>query len=209
MKPREKIVKYGPQKLEGAELVATILGTGVKGTDVFQLSRKVNKIIEEKRDAIRIEDLMKIHGIWEVKAIQIISAFELARRYFIKDTVIIKNIDDILAQVKEYREKKQEYLIGITLDGANRLINKRIITIWLLNQNLIHPREVFANALEERANSIILVHNHPSWTIEPSDEDIVSTNKLKKASNILWIHLLDHVIITQEHYFSFKENNIF
>jgi DNA repair protein RadC len=63
MKPREKIVKYGPQKLEGAELVATILGTGVKGTDVFQLSRKVNKIIEEKRDAIRIEDLMKIHGI--------------------------------------------------------------------------------------------------------------------------------------------------
>jgi DNA repair protein RadC len=86
------MLKYGSKKLEGNELVATILGTGIKWTDVFQLSKKVNKVIEEKRDQILIEDLMKIHWIWQVKAIQIISAFELARRYFIKDVIIIKDI---------------------------------------------------------------------------------------------------------------------
>jgi DNA repair protein RadC len=208
MKPREKIIKYWPIKLESWELVATILGSWIKWLDVFKLSKKANKVIEEKAWNIKLEDLEKIRWIWKVKAIQIISAFELAKRHYIKQAVIIEWVKDVLDQVEKYRTKKQEYLICITLDWANRLINKRIITIWLLNQSLVHPREVFAEAIQDRANSIILIHNHPSWNINPSQADIQITNRLKEVSKIIWIKLTDHLIITKDSYFSFKESTI-
>ena len=208
MKPREKILKYWPEKLESWELVATILGSGIQWLDVFQLSKKANKVIEEQAGSITIADLEKIRGIGKIKAIQIISAFELAKRHFIDDNIIIESIWDVLEQVAEYRNKKQEYLIGITLDGANRLINKRIITIWLLNQSLVHPREVFADAIEDRDHSIILVHNHPSWTNKPSKEDVYVTKRLEEVSKIIWINLRDHIIVTKDDYYSFKENTL-
>jgi len=208
MKPREKILKYWPEKLESWELVATILGSGIQWLDVFQLSKKANKVIEEQAGSITIADLEKIRGIGKIKAIQIISAFELAKRHFIDDNIIIESIWDVLEQVAEYRNKKQEYLIGITLDGANRLINKRIITIWLLNQSLVHPREVFADAIEDRAHSIILVNNHPSWTNKPSKEDVYVTKRLEEVSKIIWINLRDHIIVTKDDYYSFKENTL-
>ena len=208
MKPREKILKYWPTKLESWELIATILWSWIKWLDVFKLSKNTNKIIEKRAWNIVLEDLEKIRGIWKVKAIQIISAFELAKRFFIKDIIIIESVFDILDQVKEYRNKKQEYLLCITIDWANRLLNTRVITIWLLNQSLVHPREVFADAIEDRANSIIIVHNHPSWTIKPSLEDKIITNRIKEVSKIVWIKLVDHVIITKDNHFSFCENNI-
>lgn len=208
MKPREKLEKYWTQKLEWAELVAVILGSWIKGIDVFKLSKKVFTIIESKKQDLKMEDLLKIKWIWKVKAMQIVSAFELAKRYFVKSDIVINHIQDILSQVQEYRTKKQEYLLCLTLDWASRLINKRVITIWLLNQSLVHPREVFADAIEDRANSIILIHNHPSWTTSPSYEDKIITDRLKEVSGIIWIKLLDHVIITKDDYFSFKENSL-
>lgn len=208
MKPREKILKYWPEKLEGHELVATILGSGIKWLDVFKLSRQVFKIIEVKKENITLKDLENIKWIWKVKAIAIISAFQLAQRYFIKDYIIIDSLEKVLEQVKEYRLKKQEYLICLTLDWANRLINKRVVTIWILNQSLVHPREIFAPAIEDRANSIILIHNHPSESCFPSDEDIKITKRIKEVSDIVGINLLDHVIITKSEEFSFKNENI-
>ncbi len=208
MKPREKLSKYWASKLEWWELVAVILWSGVKWMNVFKLSRKVNKVIEKKWENIKIEHLTNIMWIWPVKAQSIISAFELAKRYFIKESIVINTSKDILEQVKEYRSKQQEYLLCLTLDWANRLINNRVITIWLLNQWLVHPREVFADAIWDRANSIILVHNHPSGNSTPSDEDLKVTNKLKEVSKIIWIMILDHLIITKTDYFSFNENNI-
>ncbi len=104
MQPREKLLKYWPKKLEWDELVATILWSWIKWLDVFKLSKIVNKIIEEKGENIKIEDLTNIKWIWEKKAISIISAFELAKRYFIKESIVIKTSLDILEQVKEYRE---------------------------------------------------------------------------------------------------------
>jgi len=208
MKPREKILKYWAKKLEWWELVATILWSGIKWIGVFRLSKKVFKIIEEKKENIIVDDLLKIKWIGSVKAIQIISAFELANRYFIKDSVYIKSPLDILKQVKEYRNKKQEYLLCLTLDWASRLSNIRVITIWLLDQSLVHPREVFVWAIEDRAHSIVIVHNHPSWNNNPSREDINITMKLQKSSEIIWIHMRDHIIITKDSYFSFKENEM-
>lgn len=208
MLPREKLEKNWVQNLEWTELVAIILGSWIKWIDVFQLSKKVFSFIELKKENLKIEDLLSIKWIWKVKAMQIIASFELAKRYFVKSEIIIRNIWDILRQVESYRTKKQEYFLTLTLDGAWRLINKRVITIWLLNQNLVHPREVFADAIEERANSIIFVHNHPSGTCEPSLEDKVVTKNLVDASKILWINVLDHIIITSDDYFSFREMGV-
>ena len=208
MKPREKIIKYWPERLESWELVATILGSWIKWLDVFKLSKKANKVIEKQAGSLVLEDLEKIKWIWKVKAIQVISAFELAKRYFIEESIVIESVKDILNQVSEYRTKKQEYLIAITLDWANRLINKEIITIWLLNESLAHPREIFAQAIENRSNSIVLVHNHPSWNCFPSNDDLRTTRRLKEVSKIIWIKLLDHIIITKSDYYSFNENNI-
>lgn len=209
MKPREKLEKYWSQNLESTDLVAIILGSWIKWTDVFKLSKQVFKIIEEKKENLKIEDLLSIKWIGKIKAMQIIAAFELAKRYFVKTDKLIKNAWDILNEVSHYRDKKQEYFLTITLDWANKIIEKRVITIWLLNQSLVHPREVFSDAVEERANSIIFIHNHPSWTCEPSLEDKIVTNNLLKAWEILWINVLDHIIITKEDYFSFRENNLF
>lgn len=208
MKPREKLDKYWVHKLEWWELVAVILWAWVQWMDVFKLSKKVNRVIEEKWENIEIEDLTNIMWIWPVKAQSIISAFELAKRYFIKENIVIKSSMDILEQVKEYRNKQQEYLLCLTLDWANRLINNRVVTIWLLNQSLVHPREVFSDAILDRANSIVLVHNHPSGTVSPSNEDLKVTQRLQEVSEIVGIKLLDHVIITKDSYFSFNENNI-
>ncbi len=208
MKPREKLLKYWPKILEWWELVATILWSRIKWIGIMKLSKKVNKVVEEKKENIFVKDLLKIKWIWSVKAMQIISAFELANRYFLKDSIIIESPIDVLKQVHEYRNKKQEYLLCLTLDWASRLINLRVVTIWLLNQSLIHPREVFVNAIEDRAYSLILVHNHPSWSNSPSQEDVNITMKLQKASEIIWIKLRDHIIITKNNYFSFRENEM-
>ena len=208
MQPREKLLKYWPKKLEWWELVATILWSGIKGTSVFMLAKKVHKMIEEKREKLSIEDLSSIKWIGTVKAIQIISTFELAERYFVKDAILIESSQDVLREIREYRDKKQEYLICLTIDGANRLIKTRVVTIWLIDQSLIHPREVFASAIEDRANGIILVHNHPSGICQPSGADISVTTKLQKAGDILGIKFIDHIIVTKEEYFSFRENDL-
>lgn len=208
MQPREKLLKYGPKNLEWWELVATILWSGIKGMSVFALAKKVHKLIEEKRETLTLEDLLSIKWIGMVKAIQIMSTFELAERYFVRDAIVIESSQDVLREVREYRDRKQEYLISLTLDGANRLIKMRVITIGLIDQSLIHPREVFASAIEDRANSIILAHNHPSGIPNPSSADITITNKLQKAGDILGIKLIDHIIVTKSEYFSFREGEL-
>lgn len=209
MKPREKILHSGPKRLLSKELIAIILGSGIAGQDVFQLSKKVDAMLQHKWVDISIDDMLSISGIWKIKAMQIVAGLELAKRYFINDSIVITSIVDILWEVWEYRNKKQEYFITLSLDGANRIISKRIISIWTLNQSLVHPREVFAPALEERANSIILVHNHPSWTVYPSPQDISVTARLLESAQILGVEILDHVIITNKEHYSFKENGDF
>lgn len=208
MQPREKLLKYWERKLEWWELVAVILWSWVKWQKISTLSKKVFKIIEKKAEKIEIKDLLEVRWIWKVKAIQIVSAFELANRYFIKDFIFINSVQDVLNQVNQYRDKKQEYLLSLTLDWANRLINTEIITIWLLNESLIHPREVFIKAIEDRANSIILVHNHPSWINKPSQADLNSTYRIKEVADLVGIKLRDHVIITKSNHYSFVENNL-
>ena len=207
-KPREKLIKKGANALKDYELLAVLLGSGVQGKDVITLSSEIIKLFEKDFENINLEKLLNIHGLGLAKASQILSSIELSKRYLIKQNKKITSAKDVYDELKEYHNKKQEYFLCLYLDGANHLIQTKIITIGILNQSLVHPREVFSYAIEKRCASIIVAHNHPSGVLEASNEDINVTKRLKESSKILGIELLDHLIITSDGYFSFKEEGV-
>ena len=205
-KPREKMNKNGVRALSDMELLAVLLGSGIKGADVFTLARDILKIAQSDFNSLNIDNLTKIDGIGLAKAAQIVAAIEFAKRFLIKEEVKIMSSDDILKLTDDLKNKKQEYFIVITLDGAHNLIQKRVVFIGTLNRTLIHPREIFADALTDRAADIVLIHNHPSGSLEPSREDLDITRQLEDAGKILGINILDHIIISKSGYYSFQEN---
>lgn len=207
-RPREKLASRGAEALTDIELVALLLGRGVKGRDVSQIARDVARYLDYTGGNPTYNELRMIDGIGIAKACEIMACFELGRRYLADDGVAGNKIiipEDVLPLVNEWRDKKQEYFICITLNGAGEVIERRVITIGTLNQSLVHPREVFAEAITDRAASVILVHNHPSGTLEPSPQDISITRQLMDAGSILGIRVLDHIIITKKSYVSLRE----
>lgn len=207
-KPREKLIKKGVKVLRDYELVAILLGTGIKGKDVIKLSKEIVKLFNDSFTTLTLEKLLKIHGLGVAKASQIISAIELSKRYLIKQNKKILGASDVYEELNEYHNKQQEYFLCIYLDGANHLCQTEIISIGTLNQSLVHPREVFAPAVENRCASIIVAHNHPSGVLKPSDSDKKVTQRIKESGKLLGIELLDHVILGKDGYFSFKDENL-
>lgn len=207
-KPREKLLKNGVKSLQNYELAAIILGSGVKGKDVIKLSKEIIKIFENDFNKLSLEKLLNIFGLGYVKASQILASVELSKRYLIEQNRKINNSGDVSRELDEYKNKRQEYFIAIYLDGANNILTKEVITIGTLNQSLVHPREVFAYAIEKRCASIIIAHNHPSGILTPSYEDIEVTKRLTKASRILGIELLDHIIVTKDNFMSFRDEGL-
>jgi DNA repair protein RadC len=207
-KPREKLLEKGAKALKDYELVAVLLGNGVKGKDIIKLSREIVKLLKKEFNTINLEKLLKIHGLGIAKASQIISAIELSKRYLLKQSKNISSAQDIYEELKEFYNKKQEYFIAFYLDGANRICEKKIITIGTLNQSLVHPREVFAPAIEKRCASIIVSHNHPSDNLTPSKEDIFITQRLKQSGKILGIEILDHIIFSKIGFISLQQEGL-
>lgn len=207
-KPREKLIKKGANALKDYELLAILLGSGVQGKDVIKLSQEIIKLFEDDFENLSLEKLLSIHGLGLAKASQILSSIELSRRYLIKQNKKITSAKDVYEELKEYHNKKQEYFLALYLDGANHLIQTKIITIGILNQSLVHPREVFSYAIEKRCASIIVAHNHPSGILEASNEDINVTKRLKESGKILGIELIDHLIITNDGFVSLKEEGV-
>ena len=202
-RPREKILKYGVEKLSDLELLMAIIGSGNKQADVSKIARQTLKILKNKD--ITAETLKSVTGLGNAKISNLLATFELAKRYLmISEKPVIDTPEKAMDELQEYRNKKQEYFICLTLDGANQLINKRVITIGTLTSSLVHPREVFADAITDRAASIIVAHNHPSGSLRPSQADIQVTERLKQASLILGIELIDHIIITKDSFRSIK-----
>lgn len=209
-KPREKLLKLGLNALKNYELMAILLGTGIKDKDVLTLSKEIIKVLEDDFENISLEKLLSIHGLGKAKASQILSSIELSKRYLIKNqNKKIRSAKDIYEELAPYKNKQQEYFLAVYLDGANYIIDTKVITIGILNQSLVHPREVFSYAIEKRCASVIVAHNHPSNTLTPSKEDINITKRLEESAKILGIELLDHVIFTKEGYISLKEEGIF
>ena len=204
-RPREKLREKGASALTDEELVAAILGRGVKGLDVVAMSKSVAKLIREHKENLSVDHLTSVPGMGLAKAAQILSAFELARRYLLKETVKITSAKDILPLVADIANKQQEYFVCISLNGANEVIEKRIVTIGLVNSSQIHPREVFADVIADRAAAVIFAHNHPSGDPKPSDVDAKTNKQLTEAGKILGLRILDHIIVTKKGYFSFQE----
>ncbi len=197
-RPREKLARYGSEKLSDLELLMAIIGSGNAYSDVTKISRDVKKLISDKGSELTYEDLLGIKSLGPAKATQIMAGYELWRRQFeVSERPIIDSPEKAVAQLADIRDKKQEYFVCLTLDGANRLIAKRVITIGTLTSSLVHPREVFADAITDRAASIIIAHNHPSGSINVSDADRNVTDRLRQAAEIIGIELIDHVIITK------------
>jgi len=209
-KPREKLIEKGADSLKEYELIAIILSSGTKNIPLLKLSKNIEKYIKKNVEKITVKELLAIKGIGKAKACQIIAAFELSKRLLFKENTSIKITSpiDIANVAIELYDKKQEHFITITLDGANNIIEKRTIFIGTLNSSLIHPREVFADAITDRAASVIFIHNHPSGTLEPSREDLSVTQRLVEAGTLLGIEVLDHVIMANKRYYSLKANGI-
>lgn len=200
-RPREKLACYGTARLSDLELLMAIIGSGNAQADVGKIAREVLKIVRQKGGDILYDDLRSVVGLGEAKIPVILASLELARRYLLdSDQPIIDSPEKVVELLSDIRDKKQEYFVCLTLDGANRLITKRVVTIGTLTASLVHPREVFADAIADRAASIIVAHNHPSGSLEASQADREVTNRLRQAGELLGISLVDHIIITKDYF---------
>jgi len=212
-RPREKLISRGAQNLKDEELLAILLGTGVEGKNVVEVARQIlRKYSKKKLLKLTYNDLSKIKGIGPAKACTILAATELVKRALkIQDETlpIIRSAKDVVAQAVYLRDRTREHLMTIYLNARNEMIWKKQSTfIGTLNANLVHPREIFKEALEHNAASVILVHNHPSGDPTPSEDDLEMTKRLVEAGKILGIDILDHVVITRNKIFSFKEKGL-
>ena len=207
-KLREKLYIYGPQALADEELLAIILRTGYKNKSVLQLAKEVLEILPGKNIfESNIIQLKKIKGLGKSKISTILACGELVKRYYINQIKILCPKDAINC-ANEILTKRREHFMALYLNTKKALIAKEYISIGTLDATLVHPREVFAPAIEKRASSLIIIHNHPSGDSTPSEEDKKLTHKLKECADILGIELCDHIIVSENGYFSFREKNI-
>jgi len=206
-RPREKLLRKGAGALSDRELLMIILGRGTKKDDVRSLARKLLKIIDEMGIGIDANDLLEIDGIGEAKATTIAAAFEFVRRRIKPEGLKIKFPSDVLPLIQHYGDRRQEHFLSISVNGANEAMSVRVVTIGLVNKSQVHPREVFADVIAERASAVIIAHNHPVGEPKPSKEDRDVTKRMKEAASVLGINLLDHIIFNRKGYYSFVEND--
>ena len=201
LRPREKLQTRGADSLSDYELIMAIIGSGNATADVTQISREVLRVVRQRGSDLKYDDLIQIKALGPAKAAQLMASYELWRRRFeVPDRPVIDSMADVVAQLADVRSKKQEHFVCMTLDGANRLIQRRIVSVGILNASLVHPREVFADVITDRAAGIIVAHNHPSGTTTPSPEDIQTTKRLKEVAELLGIGFYDHLIVTADDY---------
>jgi len=207
-RPREKMQARGAQALSDFELLEVFIGSGSAGADVGYIAHKLQKLLEKGPTAVTHEQLTAVKGVSTAIASRIISGLELARRHLVRDSTPLRTQDDILSWLGSIRSRQQEHFMVLSLDGGQRLIAQRTITIGTLDSVLAHPREVYADAIADRAASIIAAHNHPSGDPTPSQKDIILTQQLVAAGQLLGVPLRDHIIVTKNAHFSCRQHHM-
>lgn len=204
-RPREKLLTRGAKALSDQELLAILLGKGTPGMDVLTLAGKLVKAVDEKGLDLHPDDLVQFDGVGDAKATLILAAIEFARRRIKPEGTKIETPADLLPLIRHYADRKQEHFIAASINGANEVMNIRVVSIGLVDRTSVHPREVFADALTDRASGLIVAHNHPAGALEPSAWDIKVTKQLKAAGEVVGVALLDHIVFNKSGYFSFLE----
>jgi len=209
LRPREKLLKLGPEHLSDEELLAVILGSGTKGKDVLRLSKELVKMGWEELEKKSVEELLKIRGMGLVKALQVKALVELSKRFRGgKSRTSIRNPKEAFEFLKDKFDERRESLIALYLDLSNRLLDWEVVAIGNVNTVFSKPKDVLFKAVKLSANGIIIAHNHPQGEASPSNEDVNFTERLKKACELLGFELLDHLIIADGKYYSFKEEGV-
>ena len=209
LRPREKMVGYGPQNLSDAELVAVLLGTGTVGSDALAVGEALLRKYPLKRLAqTPVKELQTFKGVGLSKAARLAAGLELGERLFapvLLNKIRISSTDEAVENLKDIANKKQEHLVVFYLNARQELLQKEIVGIGTLNAMRITPKEIFSPALQTPCASLIVAHNHPSNDPTPSEDDINFTKVLHAAGEIMGISLFDHVIISPSGYFSFRD----
>jgi DNA repair protein RadC len=205
-RPREKLLTKGPGALSDQELLAVLLGKGSPRMDVMTLADKVARVMDERGLDVRADDLTRFEGIGQAKAALVLAAIEYARRRIKPDGLKIKTPSDVLPLIRHFADRRQEHFLSITINGANEVLTVRVVSIGLVDRSPVHPREVFADALADRASAIVVAHNHPAGNLEPSKADLDITLQLRQAGEIMGIELLDHIVFSRNAYYSFLES---
>ncbi|HHF7010461.1 TPA: DNA repair protein RadC [Streptococcus mutans] len=204
--PRERLMTYGPESLSNQELLAILLRTGTKKEHV-----KILNGLDSLADfrSLSLEELQEIEGIGQVRSVEIKAMLELSKRinqaeYNFKERILSS---ERLAKImmSELGDKRQEHLIAIYLDTQNRVIKKQVIFIGSVRRSVAEPREILHYACKSMATSLIIVHNHPSGSTYPSENDLRFTEKIKRSCDDLGIVFLDHIIVGKKEYYSFRE----
>lgn len=206
-RPREKLKEKGPKALSDKELLAILLGSGTQNKDVLTLAGRILKVLDDTSASPTLEQLQSIDGIGPAKATTILAALEFVRRRIRPEGFKIGLPPDVLPLIQHMADRKQEHFLCISLNGAYEVIAVRTVSVGLVNKTQVHPREVFADPLTDRATAIIVAHNHPTGNLAPGKDDIAITRQLKSAGETLGIKLLDHIIFSHKGYYSLLENN--
>lgn len=220
-RPQERLKKYGPDALTNAELLALIIRTGNRDESVIHLAQRIlYSLCKEGEDNglsglknVSMDSLMRIKGVGEAKASMILAAVTLGLRmsmYSIHNKMKITSPEDVVGYVmNDMKYLKTEHFRIISLNTKKEIMYIREISHGTVNMTVVHPREVFRQAIEDGAHSIVLLHNHPSGDPQPSGEDLMLTRRLKECSEIVGISIVDHIIIGENCYYSFlKEGKL-
>ena len=206
-RPREKLSRKGRESLSDRELLAVILNTGVKGKNVSKLSGELLNFLDLSKTIPTVDEICTIKGMGAAKASVIVSMLEFCHRRWGRRNTKIKNPGEIFDLIHHLADPQQERFIVLSFNSAHELLALRTVTVGLIDKTIVHPREVFADVICDRASALCVAHNHPSGNLTPSLEDDEVTIRLQMAADVLGIQLLDHIIFSNTDYYSYREKN--
>lgn len=204
MLPREKYIKKGIDNLTDIDLIAILVGSGIKGKNFLSVSRSVIRHVRDsikEGEELKLDSMIKVDGIGQVTAMRILCGIELGRRLYglnEKERLLVRNSKEAYELLKDISKKKQEYIISLFLNSRFELLDKRVICIGSLDGVSILPRDIIIPALELNASSVIMAHNHPSGDASPSKEDVFITERIREGLELVGLNLLDHIVIGKD-----------
>lgn len=209
-RPRERLQNLGARSVSDIELLCIILGSGSQSRPVQDIASDILDVVDKKGEqGVSTEDLKAIPGLGLAKASSVCACLELGRRLTFRRGRFCNSPEQIFDLIRHYGDRMQEHFLCVMLNGAHELMGISVVTVGLVNRTLVHPREVFADPLKNRATAIVIAHNHPSGNLDPSPDDLEVTYRIRKAGMLLGIEVLDHIVFSTDGYHSMKEQGEF